>query len=537
MAKRRIMVVEDEGITALNIKKSLEKIGYVVTSISVTGEDAVNNAARERPGLVLMDIILKGKIDGIEAAKRIRARFDVPIVYLTAYSDEAIIKRIMKTDPTGYIVKPFNEKELRVALEIAFYKHDMESRLKESENKFREFVEGTGDLVTTVDAKGSIIYCNHVAERVFGVKADKCVGMSAFQFLHSDDRHSTIRWFADAVKKRFKQASIENRQVNLTTGEVHHMLWTTNFYYDEKGNVEKINSIARDITERKKFEEHLKTKAITDDLTGLLNRRGFFTLAEQQRKLVNRTKRHIALLYLDIDGFKNINDELGHKEGDGALIDTAGILKDTFRESDIIARIGGDEFAVLLTEHAGPDVEKIMVEHLRDNVEAFNDKGVRKYQLLFSVGIVGYDSLYPCSIDELLMRADDLMYKDKKHRLVQNISVTFGSNDERREYERYSPVKNTIVEIDGSFSGEIKDISCSGTCLKSEQRINADDVHKIKIENLSITGLIVWSSFKGDKHCEEKDLPFYETGFRFIDLQHNKKNLLKRLITELAGEN
>jgi diguanylate cyclase (GGDEF)-like protein len=360
--------------------------------------------------------------------------------------------------------------------------------------------------------------------------------MSAFQFLHSEDRHSTIEWFADAVKRRLKQASIENRQVNLTTGEVHHMLWTTNFYYDEKGNVEKVNSIARDITERKKFEEHLKAIAITDDLTGLLNRRGFFTLSEQQRKLVNRTKRHIAILYLDIDGFKNINDELGHKEGDNALIDTAGILKDTFRESDIIARIGGDEFAVLLTEHAGPDVENIMVEHLRENVKAFNDKGVRKYQLLFSIGIAGYDSLCPCSIDELLMRADDLMYKEKKHRIVQDISVAFGSNDERREYERYSPVKNIIVEIDGTFTGEIKDISYSGACLMSAQRINADDVHKIKIDNLSVKGLIVWSCYTGDKIREEKGLPGYETGFRFIDLEHNKKSLLKRLIKELAGE-
>ncbi len=536
MAKKRIMVVEDEGITAMNIKVSLEDMGYVVTSISVTGEDAVNNVVEDRPDLILMDIILKGEIDGIEAAEQIRARFGTPIVYLTAYSDEAMIKRIKKTEPTGYIVKPFDEKELRIAIEIAFYKHEMESRLKESENMFREVVEGTSDLVTTVDGKGNFVYINHVAEKIFGVKADKCIGLSAFQFIHPDDRQPTIEWFDDAVKKRLKQVSIENRQVNLMTGEVHHMLWNENVYYDDKGNVVRVNSIASDITDRKKFEEQLKTRAITDDLTGLFNRRGFFMLADQKRKLVDRTKRPMSLLYLDIDGFKNINDEFGHSEGDRALVDTANILKESFRESDIVARIGGDEFAVLLTEHSGSDFENLIVDNLLDKTEKFNDQGGREYELLFSIGIANYDNEHICSIDELLMRADELMYKVKKNKLLEDISAVLGSDEERREYKRYSPVKNCIVEIDGSFSGEIKDISYGGACLKSAQHMNADDIHKIKIGNFSITGLVVWGSLKGEKTRKEKKLSFYETGVRFINMKRNKKSLLKRLIAEITDE-
>ena len=536
MTKKRIMVVEDEGITAMNIKSSLEDIGYAVTSISVTGEDAVDNAVEDRPDLILMDIILKGEMNGIEAAEQIRAKYDIPIVYLTAYSDEAMIKRIKKTEPAGYIVKPFDEKELRIALEIGFYKHEMESRLKESENRFREVVEGTGDLVTTVDGKGDIVYINHVAERIFGVKADKCIGMSAFKFIHPDDRQATIEWFADAVKKRLEQASMENRQVNQMTGEVHYMLWTANVYYDDKGNVVRVNSIANDITDRKIFEEQLKTKAITDDLTGLFNRRGFFMLADQQRKLVNRTKRPMLLLYLDIDGFKNINDELGHSEGDRALIDTGDILKQTFRESDIVARIGGDEFAVLLTEYSGPDVESLIIDNLISKVKEFNDNAGREYELLFSVGIVSYDNENTCSIDELLMRADELMYKDKKSKLLQSISATMLSEEERRGSERYTPVENRIVEIDGTFNGEIKDISYSGTCLKSSQHVDIEDVHSIKVDSFSLTGLVVWTSLKGENTRKEKKLSFYETGFRFINLKRNKKALLKSLIDEIKDQ-
>ena len=320
------------------------------------------------------------------------------------------------------------------------------------------------------------------------------------------------------------------------TGEVHHMLWNANVYYDDKGNVARVNSIASDITDRKKFEEQLKTKAITDDLTGLFNRRGFFALADQQRKLVNRTKRPMSLLYLDIDGFKNINDELGHSEGDRALIDTGDILKKTFRESDIVGRIGGDEFAVLLTEYSGPDVEGLIVENFMSKVEEFNDNAGREYELLFSIGIASYDNENVCSIDELLMRADELMYKDKRSKLLQDISAILGSDEERRGYERYSPVKNCIVEIDGFFSGEIKDISYSGTCLKSSKHINTEDIHTIEVNDLSLTGLVVWASLKGEGTRKEKHLSFYETGFRFINMKRNKKSLLKRLIAEIMDD-
>ena len=540
MAKKRIMVVEDEGITAMNIERGLNEIGYTVTSIVMSGKDAVEKAAEEKPDLVLMDIILKGKMDGIEAAEKIRSRFDIPIVYLTAHSDESMMMRIKRTEPLGYITKPFDEKELRIALEIAFYKLEMEFRLKESEKRFREVVEGTGDLVTSVDGKGNIIYINHVAENIFGLKPDKCLGMSIFQFIHPADRLSTMNWFNESVQKRLEQASLENREVNQKTGSIHHMLSTSNFYYDEKGNVLRVNGIARDISGRKKYEEYLKQAVITDDLTGLLNRRGFFTLADQQLKLVTRTKRPMSLLYLDIDGFKNINDELGHREGDRALIDTANILKDTFRESDIVARIGGDEFAVLLTEPSGPDVENVIVDHLKNNLREFNAQGGREYELLFSIGIASYDHESCCSIEKLLMRADDLMYKNKKDKLSQNIINALSGGEERRELKRYGTSKDYGVKIDSSVNAVIKDISCGGTCLKSPQWMKINGIYKIKMfdldnKELSVTCLVVWTFLKGEMTSKKKNLSFYETGFRFIDMKQNEQSSLKRIITEIAG--
>jgi DNA-binding NarL/FixJ family response regulator len=131
MTKKRIMVVEDEGITAMRIKSSLQQMGYNVTSTVYSGEEAVVKAAEDRPDLVMMDIVLAGKMDGIEAAGQIRSLLNIPVVYLTAHSDEKMLKRIKDTEPFGYINKPFDEGELRAVVEIAFYKYEMEQKLKE----------------------------------------------------------------------------------------------------------------------------------------------------------------------------------------------------------------------------------------------------------------------------------------------------------------------------------------------------------------------------------------------------------------------
>ena len=152
MEKKRIMVVEDEGITAMRIQKSLEKMGYIVTSTLFSGEEAVKKASEDKPNLVLMDIILEGKMDGIEAAGYIHSRDNIPVVYLTALSDEEMMKRIKETRPFGYIVKPFDERELRIVVEIAFYKHEMEQRLRQHKDELEVKVnERTAELESTIE--------------------------------------------------------------------------------------------------------------------------------------------------------------------------------------------------------------------------------------------------------------------------------------------------------------------------------------------------------------------------------------------------
>ena len=178
-----------------------------------------------------------------------------------------------------------------------------------------------------------------------------------------------------------------------------------------------------------KGEEALLALSLIDELTGLYNRRRFFVLTEQYLKLSVRTKKRLLLLFIDMDNLKWINDHHGHNEGDQALIDLANILKKTFRESDIIARIGGDEF-VVLSESTDENGE-IVLTRLYENIKDHNAKRSRRYALSISVGTTQFDPKYPISIDELLSKADALMYAQKRKRRKQEsrLGVRNGQED------------------------------------------------------------------------------------------------------------
>jgi diguanylate cyclase (GGDEF)-like protein len=162
----------------------------------------------------------------------------------------------------------------------------------------------------------------------------------------------------------------------------------------------------------RKGEETLLALSLTDELTGLYNRRRFFILTEQCLKVAIRKKKKWMLLYIDMDDLKWINDHCGHSKGDQALIGLGTILKKTFRESDVIARIGGDEFAVLL--ESSDESEEMLMTRLYENITDFNTKVSQDYKLSISVGAVQFDPEYPISIDKLLSKADALMYAQKR---------------------------------------------------------------------------------------------------------------------------
>jgi diguanylate cyclase (GGDEF)-like protein len=184
----------------------------------------------------------------------------------------------------------------------------------------------------------------------------------------------------------------------------------------QTGRTEEINaSLEAEIAQRKKAEEQLRALSFTDELTGLFNRRGLLTMGDHQLKLARRARRPLLLMYADLDNMKRINDKFGHVEGDAALIEAADILREVFRESDIIARIGGDEFVILAVDSDGAQSEAL-INRIHQRCILANLKKARPYVLAMSAGSAEFDPDQPATLEELVAQADRAMYAAKQKR-------------------------------------------------------------------------------------------------------------------------
>ncbi len=246
MTGSRILIVEDETIVALDIKKHLEKYGYVVPEMISSGEETLERIEALCPDLVLMDIKLQGDLDGVETARAIRERYRIPVVMLTAFADDKTVERAKITEPYGYIIKPFEEKELRTTIEMALYRHEMEKKLMEREHLFSTTLEAIADGVVVTDQDLHVQYLNPVAQRLIGSSQDECLGMKFgdLVIIHADQ---------EASDGAFHQAELElsdDRRVPIELSS--SPLWSD--YSEPVGTV----WVLHDISQRKELEDQLR---------------------------------------------------------------------------------------------------------------------------------------------------------------------------------------------------------------------------------------------------------------------------------------
>lgn len=168
MPSCKVLIVEDEAIVAEDLKGMLKKLGYEVVGIADNGQDALALAANQHPDLVLMDIHIQGPMDGIDTAEQIAVHHDIPVTYLTAYADEKTLERAKATLPYGYILKPFEERDLRTSIEVALYKHRMQHVLEKMDGWYADTLQSIGYGIVTVDTSGHILYMNKTAEMLTG---------------------------------------------------------------------------------------------------------------------------------------------------------------------------------------------------------------------------------------------------------------------------------------------------------------------------------------------------------------------------------
>jgi PAS domain S-box-containing protein len=256
MEKARILIAEDETIVALDIKRRLINLGHDVVGVVATADACIREAIASKPDLILMDIILKGKSDGIVAAEEIKANLSIPIVFLTAHSDDNTIQRAKLTEPYGYIIKPFEVKDLQSTIEIALYKSRMETKLSESEIKYRTLFLTAKDAALTLDENGLITSCNNKTMQMFNYEEWELNGESVKKILPD----VFINHLAEGVK-RFMEAGkyVSSDTIELTAKKKNGIGFPVEFSFSQ-WNANKKNHftlIIRDITKRKEDETAL----------------------------------------------------------------------------------------------------------------------------------------------------------------------------------------------------------------------------------------------------------------------------------------
>jgi len=279
-------------------------------------------------------------------------------------------------------------------------------------NFYLSLVDELPNPIRRTDADGKCDYFNKAWLAHTGRATDQELGDAWVQSVHAEDRDRLLALQLNSFSTR--SPYVTEYRLRHYNGDYHWVVEFGSPFHKIDGSFGGYISSCYDVQDRKTFEKKLEVMSTTDELTGLLNRRGFFTLAQQQVKLADRNHNKLLLFYMDLDDLKKINDTLGHAEGDLALIEAAAIFNDIFRKSDIIGRLGGDEFAVLLFEPISSSDEHAIIVRLRETLKERNARPGRRYTLSLSTGINVYDPAKPCSLDEFISRADTLMYKEKR---------------------------------------------------------------------------------------------------------------------------
>jgi len=306
------------------------------------------------------------------------------------------------------------EERLRgLEKQIASYRQGIELS-KADHTRLQAILESAIDAIVVVNDRGQVIEWPSQAELLCGWSKSEMLGKPISRIMPAriHDLHQTlIPEVLNGQHGAIFGKRIETTIINRGDFEVPVEIAVT---MSKVGERPEITLFMHDITERKNYETQLHHMSITDELTGLFNRRGFITLADKQLKMAQRCGKDAFLLYADFDNMKWINDTHGHPVGDNALVETAGILTNTFRQADLIGRVGGDEFIVLMNEPKEQQGEEVVLERLASEITKANNQPDRRYQILLSIGTVRYNHNEETSIDELMSQADLLMYESKK---------------------------------------------------------------------------------------------------------------------------
>ncbi|MEC5400016.1 two-component system response regulator [Uliginosibacterium sp. H1] len=539
----RVMIVEDERIVALDLKISIERLGYDVVAIAANDVDALREAEKQQPDLILMDINLGGPVDGTEVARQIHDRWHTPVVFLTAYAEEANLARAEASAPYGYLLKPFDLRELSATMRMALVRHGVEQQVHRSEQRLEMAMDaarlGVWEWESAAPRGAAHEQSGH--ERFFASGHVESI-LGAQPQIYRGIPESFLGHVIEEDRREVEQALETRREVSATVRVLHDepngeqlLRWAELHarVFDEPAGARRVVGVIRDVTERRLHEEQLRQASVVfqttaegilvldesrrivsanpafcrltgydieevrgldpdtflharrhsdqfyprlletergywhgeiaclrkndevfpawqhvcavrddhgavshyvvaisdisairqaeaqinhlayhDALTGLGNRHRFEECLELELERARRGGQRLALLYIDLDGFKLINDTLGHASGDQLLKAVANRIRGHLRRGDVAIRLGGDEFVVIVPEVAREQDCAALAEKLLREVSAPVTLPREQVLVTASIGI----ALFPDNAtdrEELVKAADSAMYGAK----------------------------------------------------------------------------------------------------------------------------
>ncbi len=413
MDSERILIVEDEKIIALDLQRRLERFGYSICDTAAEGEEAVRKAREHRPDIILMDIMLAGAVDGIEAAKVIKRELQIPVIFLTAYADERTLERAKEAEPFGYILKPFKERELYTTIDIAIYKYKIDKKLKQQERLFSAILHSVHDGIVATGMNTEILFMNPIAEKMCGWNENDAQGKTATTVLSLIDARTLASLIPDGLPTGEHPVFFRDAVMKSRHGQTFTIDGSITKIHQVENETEGYVLAFRDISELKRMSATIDYQASHDSLTGLSNREEFsLRLTELLEDLKRNSGRH-TLIELDVDRFKVVNDTCGTVAGDELLRQVANFIQSLTQRHDISARIGGDEFGVILRDCSLEDSMHV-AQRLQDAIQSHKFIWQKNlFPITLSIGIVPLTEA-DIEIHAVLAAADDACYIAKE---------------------------------------------------------------------------------------------------------------------------
>ena len=448
MEHMEILIVEDSQTQVLRLKSILEQEGFKVHH-AVDGKEAIATLASITPTLIISDVVMPN-MDGYEfctAVKTDPRLKDIPVILITNLSDPSDVILALNAGADNFLAKPYDEQVLvskihhvlanmeirkhqKVETGVEVYFADKRYSLSSSRIQMVDLLLSTYESAVQ---KNQELY-NANKELNEALRSIVILQRNYLQLLETNidaifvvDDGNLVRYANPSANKLLAPpvAIMVDREFPIPLDSLGNGEFEMKDTFGGKTflDVRKIKTdwngkemtlcVLRDVSDAVRLRRELQQLSLTDDLTGLYNRRGFMIFAARAVPVAKRLHQKVFVLFADLDGLKRINDTIGHQVGDVYLAASAKLLTVSFREVDTIARMGGDEFAVLgiITDECIP---QMLVDRLENNIDAYNNAASRAYPLSMSIGISTYNPAIPVAIEEVIDRADEAMYKQKE---------------------------------------------------------------------------------------------------------------------------